>query len=164
MACRILFPWPGIKPTSPALEGRFLTTGLPGKPHSSSFFFLTAEYIGKNIYIWYFLIQLYVNGPLGCFLALAIVNVLCYAQSPGHIWLFCDPITAAYQTPLFMEFSRQEYWSRLPFPTPGNLPNLGIEPESPASPVLAGRFFYHWAVVNSVYQSFKWESQKFMLS
>ena len=45
MAYRILFPSPGIKPTSPALEGRFLTTKLPGKPHS---FFLTAEYIGKK--------------------------------------------------------------------------------------------------------------------
>ena len=42
---------------------------------------------------------------------------------------------------LSMEFSRQEYWNELPFPTPGNLPNPGIEPTSPASPALAGRFF-----------------------
>ena len=34
--------------------------------------------------------------------------------------------------PLFMEFSRQEYWSGLPFPSPGDLPNLGIKPRSPA--------------------------------
>ena len=40
-----------------------------------------------------------------------------------------------------MEFSRQEYWSRLPFPTPGDLPDPGIEPASPVSPALAGRFF-----------------------
>ena len=39
---------------------------------------------------------------------------------------------------LFMKFPRQEYWSELPFPTPGDLPNSGIEPRSPA---LAGRFF-----------------------
>ena len=45
------------------------------------------------------------------------------------------------QAPLSMEFSRQEYWSGLPFPTPGNLPNLGIKPTSPASPALAGEFF-----------------------
>ena len=40
-----------------------------------------------------------------------------------------------------MEFSRQEYWSGLPFPPPGNLPNPGMEPVSPASPALAGGFF-----------------------
>ena len=40
-----------------------------------------------------------------------------------------------------MEFSRQEYWSGLPFPTQGDLPNPAIEPASPASPALAGGFF-----------------------
>jgi len=40
-----------------------------------------------------------------------------------------------------MEFSRQEDWSRLPFPSPGDRPNPGIEPVSLASPALAGRFF-----------------------
>ena len=42
------------------------------------------------------------------------------------------------QAPLFMSFPRQEYWSGLPFPSPGALPDPGIEP---ASPALAGRFF-----------------------
>ena len=42
-------------------------------------------------------------------------------------------------------FSRQEYCSGLPFPPPGDLPDPGIKPRSPASPALAGRFFYHWA-------------------
>ena len=42
------------------------------------------------------------------------------------------PWTVACQTPLSMGFSRQEYWSGLPFPSPGDLPNPGIEPESPA--------------------------------
>ena len=40
-----------------------------------------------------------------------------------------------------MELSRQEYWSELLFPTPGNIPDPGIEPESLVSPALAGRFF-----------------------
>ena len=40
-----------------------------------------------------------------------------------------------------MEISRQEYWSEMPFPTPGDLPDPGIEPTSLASPALAGRFF-----------------------
>ena len=51
---------------------------------------------------------------------------------------FVAPWTAARQAPLSKGFSRQEYWSGLPFPPPGDLPNPGIEPVSPA---LAGRFF-----------------------
>ena len=42
------------------------------------------------------------------------------------------PWAVAHQAPLFMKFSRQEYWSGLPFPSPGDLPDLGIEPGSPA--------------------------------
>ena len=54
---------------------------------------------------------------------------------------FVTPWTAARQAPLSMEFSRQEYCSGLPLSSPGDLPNSGIEPTSPASPTLAGRFF-----------------------
>ena len=51
------------------------------------------------------------------------------------------PWTVVSQAPLFMGFSQQEnYWGGLPFPSPGNLPNPGIELISPMSPVLAGRF------------------------
>ena len=50
-----------------------------------------------------------------------------------------DPMDCS-QTPLSMEFSRQEYWSGLPFPYPGDLPNPGVEPEALASPGLIGRF------------------------
>ena len=46
--------------------------------------------------------------------------------------LFVTPWTVAYQAPPSMGFSRQEYWSGLPFPSPGDLPNPGIEPRSPA--------------------------------
>ena len=49
--------------------------------------------------------------------------------------------TVACQVPLSMKFSRQYYWSGLPFPTPGDLPDLGIKTWSLASPTLAGRFF-----------------------
>ena len=42
------------------------------------------------------------------------------------------PYTVACQAPLSMAFSREEYWSGLPFPSPGDLPNPGIEPRSPA--------------------------------
>ena len=49
--------------------------------------------------------------------------------------------TVAYQAPLSMEFSRQEYWSGLPCPPPEDLPNPGIKPMSLISPTVAGRFF-----------------------
>ena len=49
----------------------------------------------------------------------------------SHVRLFATPWTAAYQASLSMGFSRQEYWSGLPFPSPGDLPNPGIEPRSP---------------------------------
>ena len=50
----------------------------------------------------------------------------------SHVWLFATTWTVAYQAPPSMGFSRQEYWSGLPFPPPGDLPNPGIEPRSPA--------------------------------
>ena len=59
----------------------------------------------------------------------------------SHVWLFVTLWTVACQAPLSMEFSRQEYWSGLPFPTPGDVPDLGIEPMSHVSPALAGGFF-----------------------
>ena len=48
------------------------------------------------------------------------------------VWLFTIPWTVAHQVPLSVEFSREEYWSRLPFPSPGDLPDPGIKPRSPA--------------------------------
>ena len=47
------------------------------------------------------------------------------------VQLFVTPWTVAHQAPLSVEFSRQEYWSRLPFPSPGDLPHPGLEPRSP---------------------------------
>ena len=58
-----------------------------------------------------------------------------------HVWLSATQWTVACQSHLSMGFSRQEYWSRLLFPPPGDLPHPGIEPMSLTSPVLAGRFF-----------------------
>ena len=55
-----------------------------------------------------------------------------------HVQLFAVPWTVAHQAPLSNGFSMQEYWSELPCPPPGDLPNPGIKPTSPA---LAGRFF-----------------------
>ena len=63
------------------------------------------------------------------------------AQLLGHVRYFVTPWTVVLQYPLSMGFSRQEYWSGLPFLPTGDLPDPGIEPTSPASPALAGRFF-----------------------
>ena len=52
-------------------------------------------------------------------------------KSLNHVRLFATPWTIAYQAPLSVGFSRQEYWSGLPFPSPGGLPNPGIEPGYP---------------------------------
>ena len=70
----------------------------------------------------------------------------CFTPSPPHllpwksmkvkllscVWLFVTPRTVVYQASPSMGFSRQEYWSGLPFPSPGDLPNVGIEPRSAA--------------------------------
>ena len=53
----------------------------------------------------------------------------------------CDPMECSPPGSLLMGLSRQEYWSGLSFPPPGNLPDPGIEPASPVSPALAGGFF-----------------------
>ena len=50
----------------------------------------------------------------------------------SHVRLCATPQTAAHQVPPFLGFSRQEYWSGLPFPSPGELPDPGIEPMCPA--------------------------------
>ena len=61
-----------------------------------------------------------------------------YAHWSSHVQFFATLWTVA---PLSMGFSRQEYWSGLPFPSPGGLPNPEIKLESPVSPALAGEFF-----------------------
>ena len=69
---------------------------------------------------------LYITHELSCF---------------SHVQLFATLWTIACQVPLSMGLSRPEYWSRLPCPPPGDLPDPGIEPVSQMSPALAGRFF-----------------------
>ena len=55
-----------------------------------------------------------------------------HAQLLSCVLVFATPCTAAHQAPLSLGFSRQEYWSGLPFPSPGDLPDPGIKPMSPA--------------------------------
>ena len=61
---------------------------------------------------------------------------MCHAQCFSRIQLFVIPWTVVHLTPLSMGFSRQKYWSGLPFPSPGDLSNPGTEPKSLVSPAL----------------------------
>ena len=65
----------------------------------------------------------------------------CVLRCFSHVQLFAIQWSIVYQAPLSMGLSKQEYWSGLPCPPPGYIPDPGIEPLSQASPVLAGRFF-----------------------
>ena len=69
---------------------------------------------------------------------------LTYMQSESEVAQSCPTLchpVVAYQAPLSMGFSRQEYWNGLPFSSPGDLPDPGIEPRSPALQADAGRRF-----------------------
>ena len=95
-----------------------------------------------------------------CYIAashyLFILHVcVCYVLC--RVWLFATVQTVAHQAPLSMEFSRQEYWSGLPFPSPEDFPNPGIEPWSPALQadsfrfeLQGGPYFTHGSVFMSV--------------
>ena len=75
------------------------------------------------------------KGMANCFSILALRTpwtVKVKVKSLSHVRLFATPWTVAHQASPFKEFSRQEYWSGLPFPSPGDLPNPRIEPGSTA--------------------------------
>ena len=76
-------------------------------------------------------------------------------KSVSRVLLFATPWTVAYQAPPSMGFSRQEYWSGLPFPSPGDLPDPGIESGSPA---LEAESFNLWATREA-----PWLASKFLL-
>ena len=69
-----------------------------------------------------------------------VIRLRC-VQSLNCVRFFATPWTIGHQASLSMGFSRQEYWSGLPFPSSRDLLDPGIEPLSPASPALAGKFF-----------------------
>ena len=74
------------------------------------------------------------QGSLACCSPVLLSSFSC-------VRLFVTPWTVGCQAPLSMGFSRQEYWSGLPFPSPGNLPDPGIEPAYLTSLALVGGFF-----------------------
>ena len=87
--------------------------------------------VGKNTYVYWMSEKTEIKPP----------SCVHTCRPFSRVWLFTTPWTAASQAPLSMGFARQEYCSRLPCPPPGDLPHLGIERTSLASPALAGEFF-----------------------
>ena len=71
---------------------------------------------------------------------------------------FATPWSVACQAPLSMGFSRQEYWSELPFPSPGTLPDPGIKPTSLVSPAMAGRFLTTREALSQMFKGKAWKS------
>ena len=122
---------PRIKPTSPAWQAEPL-----GKPIET----LKTPWSCQQPYPF----ETLQKKECRTFTALIIITfpslTIC-AQWFGPVWPFVATWTVAWQAPLLMELSRQEYWSGVPFRTPGDLPDPGIEPVSVASPTLAGWFF-----------------------
>ena len=79
-------------------------------------------------------------------LLISRVDFVCMcAQSLSHVQLFETLWTIACQVPLYMGFTRQEYWSGLPFPLPGDLSDPGIEPTPPTSSCIGKWILYHQA-------------------
>ena len=76
-----------------------------------------------------------------CFINLTLLPAYVHAKSLQSRPALCDHMTVALWTPLSLGFSRQEYWSGLPCPSPGDLPDPGMEPKSLMSPALASEFF-----------------------
>ena len=96
--------------------------------HSSAFIIK----VGRNVFfnvLWNF------TGVISLFHYARVLSHFSHVQLFATLWI------VACQTPLSMGFSRQEYWSGLACPFPGNLPDPGIEPVSLMSPALAGVFF-----------------------
>ena len=96
------------------------------------------------LFLSYLLQRVPCLGTFPCF-----SRVISSARDPQHacvlslfscVWLFATPWTAAHQTPLSIGFSRQEYQTGLPCPSPGDPPNLGIKPASLKSLVLVDGF------------------------
>ena len=108
---------------------------LPNWMHQAVMSSLMKDYqtFKVSILIFYSLLQ---NTEVEQTLPNSFYAAVCCAKSLRSYPTLCDPMDWSCQAPLIMGFSRQEYWSRLPCSPPGDLPNSGIEPASPAAPTL----------------------------
>ena len=139
---RLPFPFPGdlsnpeIKPVSPACRQIFYHWATRGDP------FRLLEFIIR--------IGRFSKESVGIF---SDTSMKVKVKSLSSVQHFATPWTVAHQAPLSMGLPRQEYWSRLPFPSPGDPPDPGIEPASRVS-YIAGGFFTNeprgkpWMLIN----------------
>ena len=134
--------------SSSPIEERLLHSGLVPDPFTSSLYFFLAFGMGVsstlNLNAGFY--QSYLQNLSDfCLSAACEIKSKCVcAQLISCVQLFATPWTATCQTLLSMESSRQEYWSGLPFPSPGHLPNPGLKPEFSASPCISRWILYHW--------------------
>ena len=115
-------------------------TGMPGYPN---FLFPTQRLARRTQYPDTLCNYLYLSRVVT---ARKWIGVCMHIPSLSSVWLFATPWTVAPQTPLSMEFPRQEYWSGLPFPTLGDPPDSGIDPASLVSSV----YLYHCATSRAI--------------
>ena len=128
---------------TPALEGRFLTPGPPGRS-------LIHSFLLPSMVVW---MTTWSFQPFLPIVSKAAMNILQKTLLHfSRVWIFETPWSVACQAPLPMRFSRQEYSSGLPSPSPGDPLKPGIEPASLTFPASAGRFFT---------TSVTWEAQDF---
>ena len=128
-------PRSGIEPVSPPLVRGFFTNEPPGKPHSFANMLKPLNYTLLDGWIrWYVNYASIKLLPKKTCLEDAGLNwvllTMCCVLS--CVWLFATPWTVVRHAPLSMTFSRQEFWIGLPFPTPEDIPEPGIEPTLPA--------------------------------
>ena len=123
--------WPRVQILVSCTTGRFFTVWATKE----------ALYIHIHIYICVHIYTIYTHIYMcvHIYTLYTYIYVCIYVYiyelkwSPlSRVWLLATLWTVAYQAPLSMRFSRQKYWSGLPFPSPGDLPEPGIEPRSPA--------------------------------
>ena len=159
-----LVPWPRIKPWSPILGAQSLshwtTREVPPCYVINACHQVSPASRGGEMgstFCW--------KGPQGMFVFYLCVCVCVYVCAQLCLTL-CDPMDCSYQAPLSIDFSRQEYRSGWPFPSPGDLPDPGTEPTSLKSSALAGRFFTTSITWEApvLHDSFQMANQNFSLS
>ena len=103
---------------------------VPNNPskHCASFSVIRHQHVG----IYFLLCRGYIRVPLTMCVYVCVCVCVCVCESLSRAQVFVTSWTVACQAALFMEFSRQEYWSGLPRLSPGDLTNPGIKPRSPA--------------------------------
>ena len=128
--CNLLFPFSSLK----LLEIKLFILSFYFFNHSSF------KYTFAEVFTFGCIKLKIKNKELGdlCYIQPTGVRV-CVLSSFSRVWLMVAPLTVARQAPLSVWFPRQEYWSGLPCPPPGDLLDPGIKPVSLTSPALAGR-------------------------